>query len=68
MFARRSLGFGTRERRFDPKEERSNSGWTFDASYETSPVRDSKRAIDLPFDENIKPSAACFRQRQDKWD
>ena len=43
------------------------SGWIFGASYETSPVSDGKRTIDLPFDENIRLSTGYFRHGKGKY-
>lgn len=43
------------------------SGWIFGASYETSPVSDGKRTIDLPFDESIRLSTGYFRHGEGKY-
>ena len=55
-------------RPLDPKAEIPQSGFLFGVAYESSPVSDGKRTIDLPFDESLTFSAGYFRQRRDTYD
>ena len=40
-----------------------DSGWSFGASYDSSPVSDSKRTIDLPMDEVLQAGAAYYKKK-----
>jgi len=60
------LAFGTRERDIEVNSKKANSGWLFGLGYESSPVSDGDRTIDLPFDENWKISTAYFNQGNKK--
>ncbi|MGI9329765.1 MAG: OmpP1/FadL family transporter [Gammaproteobacteria bacterium] len=62
-----SLAFGTRERDIKIDSNKANSGWLFGVGYESSPVNNSNRTIDLPFDENWKFSTAYFNQGNKKY-
>ena len=43
-------------------------GWSVGVAYESSPVEDDKRTIDMPMDESWKISAAFGNQRENKFD
>lgn len=61
------VAFGQRQEDLDD-QERNTGGWAFGAKYESSPVSDGKRTIDLPFDESVRLSAVYFRNRPKTWD
>jgi long-chain fatty acid transport protein len=61
------VAFGTRQRDIYPGANLPNRGWVVGLAYESSPVDDKDRTIDLPFDESWKLSAAYFRQRKDRF-
>jgi long-chain fatty acid transport protein len=43
-------------------------GWSVGAAYESSPVDDDERTIDMPMDESWKVSAAIMNRRENKFD
>ena len=43
-------------------------GWSVGAAYESSPVDDDKRTIDMPMDESWKVSASLMNRRENKFD
>ena len=61
------LAFGTRERDIDISSQKANGGWLFGVGYESSPVSDGDRTIDLPFEENWKISTAYFNSGNKKF-
>jgi long-chain fatty acid transport protein len=58
-----SLGFGRL-----PGANVYGYGWSMGVGYESSPVDDDKRTIDMPMDETWKVSAALFKRRENKFD